>query len=383
MAAHILSPHTEATGRTDGQPMDEGTVEEVFQTRLAEERARLGGRRPNVLVCGYTGCGKTSLIQAVCGDLVPEGAIADARPATTTFDEYASEHIRIWDSRGLEPGEGEEGFVAALRGFVHERQSDPDIDNHIHLMWYAVQGCGARITDCDLHLIRDVMRPSSVIVALTKADIARPEQIEGMARVLAEAGVDPQQVVATSDIRSGARGCRKLMALTHRMLPAAYRDAFMEAQRVDREARIRALDSRRGRAGAVIAASVAAAAGVGATPIPVADAALLIPIQTGMIASLAALYGLRREAIRHAVLPFVARAAGIYTSSSLLKLLPGLGSLVNAAVAGSITGAMGWFTQRHFEAIAVARATGAPIPELGLDLEAFRRYYRDGRRHKA
>jgi len=54
----------------------------------------------------------------------------------------------------------------------------------------------------------------------------------------------------------------------------------------------------------------------------VADAALLIPVQTGMIAGLAALYGLKQEALQHAVLPFVARVVGLYTVSSLLRWFP-------------------------------------------------------------
>ena len=128
-----------------------------------------------------------------------------------------------------------------------------------------------------------------------------------MRNVLAEAGVDPERIIPVSDSKSGAMGCKELVELSHSMLPAAYRDSFLEAQRIDRDAKEKAVRARRGKASGIIAAAATTATGIGATPIPIADAALLIPVQTGMIAGLAALYGLKREALRHAVLPFVAR----------------------------------------------------------------------------
>jgi uncharacterized protein (DUF697 family) len=377
MAGTPSNQRTKGNANTKESHMDEQGIEEAFQAKLTEERARLGGKRPNVLVCGYSGSGKTALIQAICGDLVPDGAIGDASPATMGFDEYANEHIRVWDSKGMELGDGEQEFTSAMQRFVRERQSDSCVDNHVHIVWYTIQAPGARITACDLALIRDVFHPGNVIVVLTKADIARHGQIEAMTRRLTEAGMDPKRVIATSDRRGGSQGCRELMELTREMLPAAYRDSFMEAQRVDRHACIQVVGERKRKATAIIGASVALATGVGATPIPITDAALLIPIQTAMIASLAALYGVGKGAIRHAVLPFVARVVGVYTSSSLLKLLPGLGSVVNAAVAGTITGALGRYTQMQFEAMAIAKINGAPIPVLSFDLHTFKQFCQD------
>jgi uncharacterized protein (DUF697 family)/predicted GTPase len=363
--------------------MDSKTVEEEFVKDVERERAKLGGKRPNVLVCGYTGCGKTSLIQAVCGDdLVPADAIGDAEPTTTGFDEYANEHIRIWDSKGLEPGRGEQAFAAMLTGFLKERRMSSDVDGHVHLVWYTIQAPGARITDCDLELLTKVLANEHVIVVLTKADIARPEQIEAMRQRLTEAGINPEHIVSASDRQSGAQGCKELVELTQRLLPAACRNSFLEAQRIDREARIEVVMRKKGKASAIIAAATVTGTGIGATPIPVADAALLIPVQTGMVAGLAALYGLKREAVRHAVLPFVARVVGIYAASSLLKLLPFLGSAINAGVAGSLTGALGWFTRDRFEAMALAKITGEKMPGMDFDLETFRQYYAAFKTHK-
>jgi predicted GTPase len=87
------------------------------------------------------------------------------------------------------------------------------------------------------------------------------------------------------------------------------------------------------------------------------------------------LYGLRAEAIKQSALPFVAKVAGIVTASSLLKLIPFLGSAINAAVAGTFTGAMGLYVKNNFEASAIAKIEGRPLPELGFNIEHFQQFY--------
>jgi uncharacterized protein (DUF697 family) len=92
------------------------------------------------------------------------------------------------------------------------------------------------------------------------------------------------------------------------------------------------------------------AAGVGATPIPFADAALLVPNQVAMIARITAAYGLppnRSRALATAgsvVLTGGATMAGRYAVTSLLKFVPGgaiAGSAISATVAGGLTNAVG------------------------------------------
>ena len=360
---------------SEKETMDTNEIIDEFNAKYNEARIQYTGKRPNILVCGYTGSGKSSLAKAILGDVVPDHAIGDGRPQTMGYDCYENELIRIWDSRGLENGQAEEEFTAQTRQFVRERQSDPNVDNHIHLVWCTIQGSGARVTDCDLNLIRNIFNPEHVIVVITKADITRSTQQETMRNILLEAGVPAEHILFTSDADSGATGCQALMELSHRMLPEAYRDAFLEAQRIDLEARRQAILAKRGKAKAIVATAVTAAAGAGAIPIPLSDAAVLIPIQITMIASLAGLYGLRKEAVKQSALPFVAKLVGVFASSSLLKLIPGLGSAVNAAVAATLTGAMGRFVRGNFEETALAKLEGRPTPNLVFDVELFKKFY--------
>ena len=202
--------------------MDETDVITEFNSKYEEARVRFG-KRPNILVCGYTGSGKTSLTKAILGDLVPDNAIGDGRPMTMGYDCYENELVRIWDSKGLENGQTEEEFTVHTRNFVRQRQEDSDVDNHIHLVWYTIQGSGARVTDCDLNLIRDIFNPEHVIVVVTKADATRQRQRDALLQALMEAGIPEERIVFTSDSESGSIGCKELMLLSYRMLPEAYK----------------------------------------------------------------------------------------------------------------------------------------------------------------
>lgn len=370
----VPAPQNTNTQQEDNETMNETEAINEFNTKY-EDALKMYGKRPNILVCGYTGSGKSSLVKALLGDVVPDDAIGDGRPKTMGYDCYENSLVRIWDSKGLENGEAEEKFTEETRQFVRKCQSDPNVDNHIHLVWYTIQGSGARVTDCDLNLIHNIFNPEHVIVVVTKNDVTRPRQRESLIEALKNAGISQSRIVFTSDAESGSIGCKDLMHLSYEMLPDAYKDAFIEAQRIDKEARIKAIMAKKGKAKGIITTAVTAAAAAGAIPIPLSDATVLVPIQVTMIASLAGLYGLRQEAVKQAALPFVAKLVGIFVASSLLKLIPGLGSAINATVAGTLTGAMGLFVRTNFENAAIAKVEGRPMPELTFDVELFKKFF--------
>lgn len=75
--------------------------EEDFYNQYKKERQKY--KRPNILICGYTGSGKTSIIQSLLGeDLVPQDRIKDGEPATQDYDKYENELVRVFDSKGKE-----------------------------------------------------------------------------------------------------------------------------------------------------------------------------------------------------------------------------------------------------------------------------------------
>jgi len=136
-------------------------------------------------------------------------------------------------------------------------------------------------------------------------------------------------------------GLEDLLDATFRVAPEGVEAALIAAQKVD-------LGRKRKQAKDVARISAASALAVATIPIPVASAGLLIPIQLGMMARIAAIYGVNLETAKlaAAVATTVATSAGRATFASLLKFIPGAGTIIGATISGAIassfTMAMGY-----------------------------------------
>ena len=121
----------------------------------------------------------------------------------------------------------------------------------------------------------------------------------------------------------------------------AYCDRFTSALRDG-------LAEKRKQANVAIAAATAGAAGVGASPIPFSDAALLVPIQSAMILRILNLYGIKiaNGTIVSLIGTMGVSALGKTLAGTLIKFIPGvgaaIGAVINASVASTFTAAIGF-----------------------------------------
>ena len=328
-------------------------------------------KRPNILVAGYTGCGKTSLIRTILGsEIVPAEGVGNS-------DCYENEEIRLWDSRGLELGEKEADFREQMREFIAERQDDTNVEEHIHLVWYLIQGNGARVTDCDLALLREIFTPDNVIAVLSKKDITRPAQAEAIRKVLLEAGIPAERIVEVSDAEGGGTGCHELVARSLQMLPEAYRDAFLAAQQIDREAKAAKLAEKNETARTIINDAAQEAAQVAEVPVEHSENSPLIPIGIAMAAHLASLYGLRERKLHDEAVEFVKSVF-----AALPETVPWYESsaVIGAEAARRLVETLGNWFHNNFEAYALAKIKGLPKPSIGFDLELFKEFYQLSKR---
>ena len=129
-------------------------------------------------------------------------------------------------------------------------------------------------------------------------------------------------------------GLVELVEATMELMPEGQRRAFVAAQKAD-------LELKRRRARMVVGTAAASTVGVAAAPIPFADAALLVPIQIGMLAGITATYGLSigegflTTLVAATLGSTVATMTGRSIVSGLLKLLPGAGSVAGGAIAAT------------------------------------------------
>ena len=99
------------------------------------------------------------------------------------------------------------------------------------------------------------------------------------------------------------------------------------------------------------ASAAAAAVGGGLAQVPTSDNLLITPIQLGMAVSLGKVFGitLDQSAAKAAVAGAVATTVGRAASQVLIGWIPGVGNVINATTAATVTEAIGWIMAKEFE----------------------------------
>lgn len=107
----------------------------------------------------------------------------------------------------------------------------------------------------------------------------------------------------------------------------------------------------------IIHTAAVAAGGIGLSPIPGSDIVPLVTVQTAMILALANVFDVSIEKSYAAALAKTAIASqfGKLAAGQLLKMIPGLGSVANGAVAFSVTELLGWDAAKELHEMSYER----------------------------
>lgn len=332
---------------TEQNPDPTPAEKETARKHWDDEAKKLG--RFNLAIFGKTGVGKSTLINSIFGaDVAATGV---GRPVTSGSHLYVARTgaLGLYDTQGLEIGTSSEALLTEVTNFITSKRT-ADTSEHIHAVYYCIRAA-ARVDPAEQRFVRglhDLGLPVFLVVTQVhkKGAAVRAEHLE-----FAQYANDlllpiylgrPFITAALADPELGyeAHGLDPLLEATYEAVPEAAKTAFAAAQIVDRGLKRTAARKR-------VAAAVTMAGAAGATPIPFSDAALLVPIQMAMMASIAQIYRVPMEGALTASLAATSMAtnAGRAVVGSLLKFLPGVGSAagsaISAAVAGSFTLAMG------------------------------------------
>ena len=295
-------------------------------------------QKPNILIAGATGVGKSSIINMVFGKDV--AVVGTGKPVTQRIDVYESEKVdvRIFDSKGYEIGADEEFFDSVIN--LAATTKSPE--NAIHLIWYCVATSGARVTDYDMNALKAFSASNiPVAVVFTKADLATDEEVTAMKAILPEPL--KECVFETSTKLPQYNHLQELIQWSVDKLPESLRFAFIKSQIVD-------LASKQKTARRYIIEHCATAFGIGFAPIPASDAPLLIANETTMLARILYLYDLGtvsdmlKGAGLGAILGNLLAMGGKAAAGALIKAIPGgqlVGGLISGTVGSSITAALG------------------------------------------
>lgn len=352
----------------------------VLAKQAMQEALRERGH-VNVLLAGRTGVGKSTLVNSVFqGQMATAG---QGKPVTMQTREITKGDIplSIFDTRGLEMTE----FAAtleSLRKFVAERAAAGDARRHIHVGWVCIAEDLRRIEPAEEQLTKMLAEYMPVIGVITKA---RADQ--GFRAVVQELLPQARNVVRVRALREEfddghvlpQMGLPELIELTMEVVPEGQRRALAAAQKVD-------IALKKKQARLIVAGAATSAATIGATPIPFADATLIVPIQVAMLAGITATFGLSASegmltsVVASLVTGTGATMAGRAIVGGLLKLIPGIGTVaggvISASTAAAVTTAFGEAYIKTLEHL-FQRNQGEP-PTAAEVIEAFKRQYAQG-----
>ena len=325
----------------------------------------------NVLVLGNSGVGKSTLINAVLGENKAETGFG-IKGTSSEITVYHGEELNfnLIDTVGFEPPkvfwELEPKAIKTVREWCKTAALDEKAEKDINIIWFCVDGTAAKLFT---KTIKDLLRATSIwkavpIIAVITKSYSQPDREKNIKMVQdafasASKTIRPRAILPviaesfylSDSVFAPPEGITELIDLTNELLPEGKRIA------VDVVAKYK-LERHRAFAQAAVWSSTAAAATVGAVPIPFADALLLQPIEIAEINGIAAIYGIRKndqaKLLRNTIVEVGTISTAAKAAISALKAIPGIGvatSVINAVIASGIVVALGEGSIYVFEQI--------------------------------
>lgn len=315
--------------------------------------------KPNVVVVGNSGVGKSTLINALLQSYEAETGTGEAVTKNIRVHENDALGFRLIDTIGFEPGFlNQNKAINALRKWSKDSIKNDEKEQQINLIWYCIDGTSRKMFKKNIDMLSratSVWPSVPIIVVITKS-YSKPERDENVRMVLR--GFESNKklsanlkaiipVVASTyrideelNINVTPDGLGELLSETVKYLPEGLNAS-------ERDKKLFYLQQKKMMAHSVVGASTVAGVTVGLVPIPFPDGTILTPLEVGLIKSLSKIYELEYDKNTELFQTIVnAGTAGIIAKSALnaIKAIPGLniaGDVLNAIVAGTIVAGLG------------------------------------------
>lgn len=308
----------------------------------AHEEALKARGQANILIVGKTGSGKSTLINTVFQGRMAE--TGQGKPITQGMKKITKGGIpvSIYDSKGLEVKDYKP-ILAEMMKFIETTNRNVDSKEHIHAAWICIAEGSRRVEDAEIELAQALSEkgiPVVIVITTAISDQGFKSEVEThFPTAVNTVRVNSIEFLDDEGRTNPVKGVAQLVELTMEVIPEGQKNAFASAQRIKIEHKV-------DRARLIVAGAAATAGTAGAAPIPFSDAFAIVPIQIGMLASIAAVFGIDVSMTFLSTL-----VSGTFTSlagsiggralvGAFLKMFPGAGSIAGGAVSAGVAMAL-------------------------------------------
>lgn len=314
-------------------------------------------QKPNILICGATGVGKSSFVNKIFGKEICK--VGNGKPITRGVNrcEDPSIDVILYDSEGYEIGDDKQRyFKENVVGFIQKnREKYPDdISKHIHEVWYFISAANKRVTNIDFEVIKEIKNSNvPIAIVITQIDNVDEDELNGILKALNYElkEIDSFTVCVTDDeeIAEAVKPFNQkdeLIRWALNNLDDTLQISFASSLYNQLDNVKKTVNSK------VIPIYIASATATAITPIPLTDSAVLTSIQFSMSVHIMSVYGIKKlnsaitSVTNSVIVSQIGKMLAKTLTGNLLKLIPGIGSIagvaVNTTVATTITTTLGY-----------------------------------------
>lgn len=324
-----------------------------FDPDAARTKALLEKEKCNIILCGASGVGKSTLVNAIFGEDIAKAGTGE--PVTQHLEKFdiPEKGLCLWDTKGIESKDYKNTMGSLKNAFTKAIDDANNASDIPHIGWVCIKATSGRVEERDLALISLLAeyKIPAIVVFTTVIGKEEREFVDNAKDIInkrykdflsdAYVSVNSAPYEINEDIVIEIKGLESLIEITEERFPEgkkSAKNAFIKAQLIKMEDRLKAMKDG---ASAVVHLASAAAGTAGASPIPGSDAPIIAAIQSAMIYKINTEFSLDSEkskmtSVLAGIMGVTALAqVGKAVVSNALKFIPGAGTLVGGAISAA------------------------------------------------